>query len=74
MNAHSSRSHALLQVRVELRERGDLAKVTRAKINFVDLAGSERWKVRERCLVGDIWWKAGKKKGALPQACEVVWV
>ena len=45
MNTHSSRSHALLQLRLELRPRGDMARVTRAKVNFVDLAGSERWKV-----------------------------
>lgn len=41
LNLHSSRSHALIQLRVELRSQ-DCTK--RAKIHLIDLAGSERQK------------------------------
>ncbi|KAJ2949321.1 hypothetical protein O0L34_g6274 [Tuta absoluta] len=46
MNAHSSRSHTLLCVRVrrDLRTTGDVTCSTHGKINFVDLAGSEMTK------------------------------
>ncbi|GBP87932.1 Kinesin-like protein KIF12 [Eumeta japonica] len=46
MNAHSSRSHTLLCVRVrrDLRATGDVTCSTHGKINFVDLAGSEMTK------------------------------
>ncbi len=45
-NEHSSRSHAILQMTVEVRRRSKPGGpiVTRtAKLNLVDLAGSERW-------------------------------
>ncbi|CAG4959160.1 unnamed protein product [Parnassius apollo] len=43
MNAHSSRSHTLLSVRVrrDVRSERDVTCSTHGKINFVDLAGSE---------------------------------
>ncbi|XP_049873826.1 kinesin-like protein KIF12 [Pectinophora gossypiella] len=46
MNAHSSRSHTVLCVRVrrDLRTTGDVTCSTHGKINFVDLAGSEMTK------------------------------
>ncbi|CAH1638396.1 unnamed protein product [Spodoptera littoralis] len=46
MNAHSSRSHTLLCVRVrrDLREDAGVVCSTHGKINFVDLAGSEMTK------------------------------
>lgn len=46
MNAHSSRSHTLLCVRVrrDVRTEGDVTCSTHGKINFVDLAGSEMTK------------------------------
>ncbi|XP_072949569.1 kinesin-like protein KIF12 [Epargyreus clarus] len=46
MNAHSSRSHTLLCVRVrrDIRTDGDVTCSTHGKINFVDLAGSEMTK------------------------------
>jgi hypothetical protein len=50
MNEHSSRSHTIIQLRVEQRTagggpggQGHGALVT-AKLNLVDLAGSERWR------------------------------
>ena len=43
MNAHSSRSHTLLSVRVRRDAAGGLPP-THGKINFVDLAGSEMTK------------------------------
>ncbi|XP_013145447.1 PREDICTED: kinesin-like protein KIF12 [Papilio polytes] len=46
MNAHSSRSHTLLSVRVrrDVRSERDVTCSTHGKINFVDLAGSEMTK------------------------------
>ncbi|KAL4713195.1 hypothetical protein ACJJTC_002941 [Scirpophaga incertulas] len=46
MNAHSSRSHTVLSVRVrrELRADASVTCATHGKINFVDLAGSEMTK------------------------------
>ncbi|CAH2048841.1 unnamed protein product, partial [Iphiclides podalirius] len=46
MNAHSSRSHTLLSVRVrrDVRSARDLTCSTHGKVNFVDLAGSEMTK------------------------------
>ncbi|XP_053609398.1 kinesin-like protein KIF12 isoform X1 [Plodia interpunctella] len=46
MNAHSSRSHTLLCVRIrkDLKNTGDVTCSTHGKINFVDLAGSEMTK------------------------------
>ncbi|CAB3261772.1 unnamed protein product [Arctia plantaginis] len=46
MNAHSSRSHTILCVRVrrDLRADADVTCSTHGKINFVDLAGSEMTK------------------------------
>ena len=52
MNLLSSRSHTVLQVIVEQREREESgsevpsASVVRSKVNFVDLAGSERWNTK----------------------------
>lgn len=45
-NAHSSRSHAIVQLTVERRpfESSEASVSTRAKLNLVDLAGSERWR------------------------------
>ncbi|KPJ07029.1 Kinesin-like protein KIF12 [Papilio machaon] len=46
MNAHSSRSHTVLSVRVrrDVRSERDVTCSTHGKINFVDLAGSEMTK------------------------------
>mmetsp|Transcript_64003 Transcript_64003/g.202507 ORF Transcript_64003/g.202507 Transcript_64003/m.202507 type:complete len:323 (+) Transcript_64003:112-1080(+) len=42
-NEHSSRSHSILQVRVELDGSASGYGVRRSKLNLVDLAGSEKW-------------------------------
>ncbi|OQS04421.1 kinesin [Thraustotheca clavata] len=44
-NEKSSRSHALLQVNIEVESRGSESTtiIRRAKLNLVDLAGSEKW-------------------------------
>ncbi|OQR84659.1 kinesin-like protein [Achlya hypogyna] len=44
-NEKSSRSHALLQVNIEVESRGTESTtiIRRAKLNLVDLAGSEKW-------------------------------
>ena len=50
-NAHSSRSHAIVQLTIERRPfegpDGLQGSMTRAKLNLVDLAGSERWRKEE---------------------------
>ena len=45
MNSQSSRSHAILQLLVEVHRASDDGKtiITKAKLNLVDLAGSEKW-------------------------------
>ena len=47
-NEASSRSHALLQlaVEVEIAQDGGSTVIRRAKLNLVDLAGSEKWNTR----------------------------
>lgn len=42
MNQHSSRGHAILQLRLRQRSAATPATVTSTKLNLVDLAGSER--------------------------------
>lgn len=43
MNEHSSRSHAIFQIRIEMAEVGAAKKCVKVgKLNLVDLAGSER--------------------------------
>lgn len=43
MNEHSSRSHAIFQIRIEMAEIGTAKKSVKVgKLNLVDLAGSER--------------------------------
>ncbi|XP_022086353.1 chromosome-associated kinesin KIF4A-like [Acanthaster planci] len=44
MNAHSSRSHAVFTVAVEMRKKDDSDNYCHAKFHLVDLAGSERAK------------------------------
>lgn len=43
MNEHSSRSHTIFQVLVEVRGTAK-TEGTRAKLNLIDLAGSEKWR------------------------------
>lgn len=58
----SSRSHAILQLKVAVESRGVGGKRTiirRAKLNLVDLAGSEKWDTARNASM-----KAGRTKGA----------
>ena len=54
-NEVSSRSHAILQVTVETREKsgeGNAKVMRRAKLNLVDLAGSEKWNTKSHMAKG----------------------
>lgn len=54
-NEVSSRSHAILQVTVETREKsgeGNTKVIRRAKLNLVDLAGSEKWNTKSHMAKG----------------------
>ncbi|KAH9251139.1 hypothetical protein BASA81_011038 [Batrachochytrium salamandrivorans] len=42
MNEHSSRSHTIFQVTVEIKHSPEVT--TKAKLNLIDLAGSEKWR------------------------------
>lgn len=42
MNEHSSRSHAIFMIKIEMCEAGESSTVKVGKLNLIDLAGSER--------------------------------
>lgn len=42
MNEHSSRSHAIFMIKIEMCETGEKSTVKVGKLNLIDLAGSER--------------------------------
>uniref|UniRef100_A0A336MQK5 Kinesin-like protein n=1 Tax=Culicoides sonorensis TaxID=179676 RepID=A0A336MQK5_CULSO len=42
MNEHSSRSHAIFMIKIEMCETGESSTVKVGKLNLIDLAGSER--------------------------------
>lgn len=67
MNAVSSRSHALLQLKLD---RIDRDKMTKSKLNLVDLAGSE--KVAETQVEGERLKEAMKINLSLSALCNVI--
>lgn len=46
-NDASSRSHAVLQIRIRNRINGDVDRMVTSKLNLVDLGGSERYQTRQ---------------------------
>jgi hypothetical protein len=67
MNEVSSRSHALLQLKIDFLESG---KILQSKVNLVDLAGSER--VSETQVEGERLKEAMKINVSLSALCNVI--